>query len=163
LNIIATKEDEAYLDKCQKLAKELDKHIEVNWLLDLPHHQIKDQLRSAHFFVLLSEVESFGHAIFEALAAGCPVFISDKTPWKNLQDKKVGWDLPISNLKVITATLQKMIDMDNQEWQSYRNGSLNLAESYVKRLNVDKEYRILFENRFNFNPLNNHDDQPPTL
>jgi glycosyltransferase involved in cell wall biosynthesis len=163
LSIIATKEDEAYFDKCQKLANKLSKHIQVNWLLDLPHHQIKAQLQSAHFFVLLSEVESFGHAIFEALAVGCPVLISDQTPWENLQDKKVGWDLPISNLHAITATLQKMVDMDDQEWQSYRNGSLNLAESYVKRLNVDKEYRILFENRFNFNPLNNDDDQPPTL
>jgi glycosyltransferase involved in cell wall biosynthesis len=135
----------------------------VNWLLDLPHHQIKAQLQSAHFFVLLSEVESFGHAIFEALAVGCPVLISDQTPWKNLQKKQAGWDLPISNLQAISATLQKMIDMDDQEWQSYRMGSLNLAENYVKRLNVDKEYSILFENRFNFNPLNDYDNQPPTL
>ena len=163
LNIIATKEDDAYLDQCQQLAKKLGKHIQVNWLLDLPHHQIKPYLQAAHFFILLSEVESFGHAIFEALAVGCPVLISDQTPWKNLQEKKVGWDLPISDLNVITATLQKIVDMDNHEWQSYRDGSLNLAESYVKRLNVDKEYRILFENRFNFNPLNNDDNQPPTL
>lgn len=163
LNIIATKEDDAYLDQCQQLAKELGKHIQVNWLLDLPHHQIKPYLQTAHFFILLSEVESFGHAIFEALAVGCPVLISNQTPWKNLQDKKVGWDLPISDLNVITATLQKIVDMDDHEWQSYRDGSLNLAESYVKRLNVDKEYRILFENRFNFDPLNNHDNQPPTL
>lgn len=163
LNVIGTKEDEAYLDKCQQLANELGKYIQVNWLINLPHYQVKLQLQSAHFFVLLSEVESFGHAIFEALAVGCPVLISNQTPWNNLQEKKAGWDLPISNLHVITATLQKMVDMDDEEWQSYRNGSLNLAESYVKRLNVDKEYRILFENRFNFNPLNNHDDQPPTL
>jgi glycosyltransferase involved in cell wall biosynthesis len=163
LTVVATKEDEAYLNKCQDLSKELDEHIQVNWLIDLPHHQIKNHLQTAHFFVLLSEVESFGHAIFEALAVGCPVLISNQTPWKNLQEKKVGWDLPISDLNAIAATLQKIVDMDDYEWQSYRNGSLNLAESYVKRLNVDKEYRILFENRFNFDPLNNHDNQPPTL
>ncbi|MEN9371019.1 MAG: hypothetical protein RLZZ64_94, partial [Bacteroidota bacterium] len=74
-----------------------------------------------------------------------------------------GWDMPISILHAITATLQKMIDMDDQEWQSYRIGSLNLAENYIKQLNVDKEYSILFENRFNFNPLNDYDNQPPTL
>jgi glycosyltransferase involved in cell wall biosynthesis len=163
LNIIATKEDEAYLVKCQKLAKELNKHIEVNWLLDLPHHHIKAQLRAAHFFVLLSEVESFGHAIFEALAVGCPVLISDQTPWKNLQEKKAGWDLPISDLDLLTKHLQQLVDMNDTEWQAYRNGSLSLAESYVKRLNVDKEYSILFENRINFNPLNDNDNQPTTL
>jgi glycosyltransferase involved in cell wall biosynthesis len=153
LNIIATREDDAYLDKCKNLESELGKHIQVNWFLDLPHHQIKAQLQSAHFFALLSEVESFGHAIFEALAVGCPVLISDQTPWKNLQEKKAGWDLPLSDLNVITTTLQKMVDMDDNEWQSYRNGSLNLAESYIKQLNVDKEYRILFENRINFDHL----------
>ena len=163
LNIIATKEDDAYLDKCQQLANELGNDIQINWFLDLPHHQVKPYLQAAHFFVLLSEVESFGHAIFEALAVGCPVLISDQTPWKNLQEKKAGWDLSTSDPSLITATLQELVDMDNQEWQSYRNGSLNLAESYVKRLNVDKEYSILFENRFNFNPLNDHDNQPPTL
>ena len=163
LNIIATREDEAYLNKCQQLANELGKDIQVNWLLDLPHHQIKPYLQAAHFFVLLSEVESFGHAIFEALAVGCPVLISDQTPWKNLQEKKAGWDLSTSDPNLITGTLQALVDMDDHEWQPYRNGSLNLAESYVKRLNVDKEYCILFENRFNFNPLNDHDNQSPTL
>jgi glycosyltransferase involved in cell wall biosynthesis len=158
LNIIATKEDVYYLDKCQQIAKEFGSHIQVNWLLDLPHHQIKSQLQSAHFFVLLSEVESFGHAIFEALAVGCPVFISDQTPWKNLQEKKAGWDLPISDLNLISTSLQQLVEMDDEEWQLYRNGSLNLAESYVEQLNVNKEYRILFENRFNFNPLNNNDN-----
>jgi glycosyltransferase involved in cell wall biosynthesis len=153
LNIIATKEDEAYLDRCQKLSKELDRHIQVNWLLDLPHHHVKAQLQSAHFFVLLSEVESFGHAIFEALAVGCPVLISDRTPWKNLQEKKAGWDLLISDVQSIKTTIQQLVDMSNLEWQSYRNGASQLAESYVKRLNVDKEYSILFENRINFDDL----------
>jgi len=163
LTIIATNEDETYLNKCQDLSKELDEHIQVNWLIDLPHHQIKNHLQTAHFFVLLSEVESFGHAVFEALAVGCPVLISDRTPWKNLQEKKAGWDLPLSDIHLITKTLQIVTDMNDDDWQSYRNGSLNLAENYVKRLNVDKEYRILFENRINLEPLNNHDDQPSTL
>jgi len=163
LNIIATREDDVYLNKCQQLENELGKHVQVNWLLDLPHYQIKPYLQAAHFFVLLSEVESFGHAIFEAFAVGCPVLISDQTPWKNLREKKAGWDLSTSDPNLITATLQELVDMDDDEWQSYRDGSLKLAESYVKQLNVDKEYSILFENRFNFNPLNNYDNQPSTL
>jgi len=163
LNIIATREDEAYLNKCQQLTNELGKDIQVNWLLDLPHHQIKPYLQAAHFFVLLSEVESFGHAIFEALAVGCPVLISNQTPWKNLQEQKAGWELSISDSQTIKTTVQEIVDMDNLVWQSYRLGAKNLAESYVKQLNVDKEYRILFENRINFDPFNNHDNQPPTL
>ena len=163
LTIIATKEDEAYLHKCQQIADSFGQNIKVNWLLDLPHDQIKQHLIQAHVFVLLSEVESFGHAIFEALAVGCPVLVNDTTPWKNLQEQKAGWELSISNTQMIKTTLQEIVDMDNLVWHSYRIGAKNLAENYVKQLNVDKEYSILFENRFNFNPLTDYDNQSPTL
>jgi glycosyltransferase involved in cell wall biosynthesis len=113
LIIIATREDEAYLNKCQQLANELGKDIQVNWLLDLPHHQIKPYLQAAHFFVLLSEVESFGHAIFEALAVGCPVLISDQTPWKNLQEKKAGWDCLRHYEIIMNGCLPLFYDLHN--------------------------------------------------
>ncbi|MFM1793624.1 MAG: hypothetical protein RL642_9 [Bacteroidota bacterium] len=163
LTVIATKEDEAYLNKCQQIANSLGQNIKVYWLLNSPHDEIKSHLEQAHFFVLLSEVESFGHAIFEALAVGCPLLISNQTPWKNLQEQKAGWDLSISNSQQIKTTLQEIVNMDNLVWQSYRVGAKNLAENYVKQLNVDKEYSILFENRINFDPLNDHDNQPSTL
>lgn len=163
LTVIATKEDEAYLNKCRQIANSLGKNIKVNWLLNSPHDQIKSHLAQTHFFVLLSEVESFGHAIFEALAVGCPLLISNQTPWTNLQEQKAGWDLSISNSQQIKTTLQEIVNMDNLVWQSYRVGAKNLAENYLKQLNVDKEYSILFENRINFDPLNDHDNQPSTL
>jgi glycosyltransferase involved in cell wall biosynthesis len=163
LTIIATKEDEVYQNRCEHIANTFEPNIKVNWLLNSPHDQIKQHLVQAHFFVLLSEVESFGHAIFEALAVGCPLLIGDQTPWTNLQEQKAGWDLSISNSQQIKTTLQEIVNMDNLVWHSYRMGAKNLAENYIKQLNVDKEYSILFENRFNFNPLNNHDNQPTTL
>jgi glycosyltransferase involved in cell wall biosynthesis len=146
LTIIATKEDQDYQEKCKQLSLELPAHITINWLLDLPPTEIQKHLLQAHLFALLSEVESFGHAIFEALSVGCPVIISDNTPWKNLDLQKAGLEFPLNNMQKITSGLQRFVDMENQEWQSFRKGAHNLASSYVNKLDVDKLYHSLFEN-----------------
>ncbi len=146
LTIIATKEDQVYFERCKQLALALPANIATNWVLDLPPTEIKRYLIQAHLFALLSEVESFGHAIFEALAVGCPVIISDNTPWKDLEQKKAGMDLGLCNMQQITSGLQLFVDMENQEWQSYRKGAHGLALSYFDQLDVDKLYRSLFEN-----------------
>ena len=146
LTIIATKEDQVYLERCKQLALILPASITINWVLDLPPTEIKRYLIQAHLFALLSEVESFGHAIFEALAVGCPVIISDNTPWKDLEQQKAGMDLALYDMQQITAAIQRFVDMENQEWQSFRKGALTLAQSYTDSLDVDKLYRTLFEN-----------------
>ena len=33
--------------------------------------------------------------IAEALCAGLPILISDRTPWRNLQQEGIGWDLAL--------------------------------------------------------------------
>jgi glycosyltransferase involved in cell wall biosynthesis len=146
LTIIATKEDQDYQEKCKQLALELPGNITINWVLNLPPNEIQQHLLNAHLFTLLSEVESFGHAIFEALAVGCPVLIGDNTPWKHLEQQKAGIDLPINNMHQITSGIQQFVDMENQEWQSCRKGAHGLALSYLDQLDVDKLYCTLFEN-----------------
>lgn len=146
LTIIATNEDQVYLERCKQIALELPANISINWLLDLPPTEIQQCLVNAHLFALLSEVESFGHAIYEALAVGCPVIISDNTPWRHLEQQKAGIDLPLNNMKQISTSLQRFVDMENQEWQSFRKGAHDLASSYINKLDVDKLCHSLFEN-----------------
>ena len=45
------------------------------------------------FFPTLGE--NYGHVIYEALDSGCPVLISDQTPWRGLSEVGAGWDLPL--------------------------------------------------------------------
>jgi hypothetical protein len=55
-------------------------------------------------------------------------------------------DLALYDMQQITAAIQRFVDMENQEWQSFRKGALTLAQSYTDSLDVDKLYRTLFEN-----------------
>ena len=45
---------------------------------------VEESLQASHLFALLTLGENFGHAIGEALRAGCPVLISDQTPWTDV-------------------------------------------------------------------------------
>ncbi len=61
----------------------------------LPPDRVAEALRANHLLFLPTRSENFGHVILEALAAGCPVLLSDRTPWRNLARAGVGWDLPL--------------------------------------------------------------------
>ncbi|MCE2849407.1 MAG: glycosyltransferase [Chitinophagaceae bacterium] len=146
LDIVATREDAEYWRKCKKLISKMQFKIDINNYIDLPHAKIKPLLENANLFVLPTEGENFGHAIFEALAVGCPVLISDQTPWRNLQSKKAGMDLPLSDLSGFTKAIQTFVDMGDAEWQEYRNGALALAQDYENNLEALAQYNQLFEN-----------------
>ncbi len=145
LDIVATREDADYWRKCKKLIGKMQFKTDINSYIDLPHAKIKPLLEKSHLFVLPTEGENFGHAIFEALAVGCPVLISDQTPWRNLGSKKAGIDLPLADLSCFTKAIQTFVDMGDDEWQEYRNGALALARDYENNLEAVSQYKQLFE------------------
>ena len=48
-------------------------------------------LNNCDYFTLCSEFESFGIVIAEAISCGKPVIISNKTPWKDIEDNNCGY------------------------------------------------------------------------
>jgi glycosyltransferase involved in cell wall biosynthesis len=144
LTIVATLEDLAYWEKCRVKMQELQDRIKVNLMIDLPHHQIKQHIEQAHFFVLPTEGENFGHAIFEALAVGCPIIISDQTPWRNLASKRAGFDLSLQDINSFSNAIQSCVDMDNEEWQEFREGAWEVAKGYSVEMNPELSYFQLF-------------------
>src|SRR5690606_2741866 len=83
-----------YWQQCRELINTMPPNVTVNYRGSVPHEQVPETLAAAHFFLLPTLNENFGHAIFEAFAVGLPVIISDQTPWQALQEKGIGWDIP---------------------------------------------------------------------
>ena len=50
--------------------------------------------------------------------AGCPVLISDRTPWRNLEQHGVGWTVSLSEPERFQAILQHCIDATEEEYQA---------------------------------------------
>jgi glycosyltransferase involved in cell wall biosynthesis len=60
--------------------------------------EVKDALHPlADLFVLPSFTENFGVVITDALAYGLPVITTQGTPWRELEEKKCGWWIPIGD------------------------------------------------------------------
>jgi glycosyltransferase involved in cell wall biosynthesis len=95
-------------------------------------------------FFLPTANENFGFVILEALLAGCPVLISDQTPWRNLAEKGIGWDLPLSRPDLIRAALQRCIAMDAQSHRSMSIRAREFALDYVARDNSAAQNAAMF-------------------
>lgn len=76
--VMAGPVDPGYLKSLQNLAGELDIADRVHFTGMLQGRAVQEALRAADLFVLPSLHENFGIAVAEAMAAGCPVVISDR-------------------------------------------------------------------------------------
>jgi glycosyltransferase involved in cell wall biosynthesis len=112
-------EDSMYWAECQKIIERLSPNIEIRFCDRLSHQVVPRVMRSYDLFFLPTLGENFGHVILEALCAGCPVLLSDQTPWRNLGKKGVGWDVPLDEPDTFRNILQRCIDMDHAEYQRW--------------------------------------------
>ena len=63
--------------------------------------------------------ENFGHAIIEALACGCPVIISDQTPWNDLESFGAGWVIPLDDEKRWKSVINMANVMDSESFETF--------------------------------------------
>jgi len=123
----------------------LPPHIQVQWQGELPHHQVEELVKEHHVFVLPTQGENFGHAIFEALAAGRPVIISDQTPWRDLSRHKAGWDLDLGELGKFSTAIERFAGMSREELNEWCMGAWQFAHHYLENSNNKKRYLELFQ------------------
>ena len=95
--VYGPKEDAAYWAECEELRSRLPAHVEVNWKGAIPHEQVVERLAGHDLFFLPSAGENFGHVLVEAWIAGLPVLISDRTPWRDLESRAIGWDFSLDD------------------------------------------------------------------
>lgn len=119
--ICGPREDQAYWQRCCRLLEEMPANISVELAGAVPHEQVRQTLLAHDIFLLPTLGENFGHAIAEAFQAGCPVVISDRTPWRQLAARGLGWDLPLGDPGAFTAVLQQCVDMTPEEFARLRH------------------------------------------
>jgi glycosyltransferase involved in cell wall biosynthesis len=137
-------EDEKYWMQAQKVMHFLPKNIAVLYRGPLPHPLVTESLEANHVFVLPTLGENFGHAIFEAFSAGRPVLISDKTPWRGLQEKQIGWDIPLNYPEAWLAALQEAADADQAVFDTWCERCRQFARKHQGRSDLTDEYMKLF-------------------
>lgn len=145
LDIIGPIEDSEYWKSCQEIAARLTSTVSMNYLGVFPHEEVMKRLKKYHLFILPTHGENFGHAIFESFLAGCPVLISDQTPWRNLTEKKIGWDIPLSDKNAYIAAIDAVAAMDQKTWDTWSIASWEFSKHYLQHSHTKEKYHTLFQ------------------
>ena len=143
-DIYGPMEDKSYWADCQKIIGSLPGNIEVRYCGSVEHDKVGAVMREHDIFFLPTLGENFGHVILEALCAGCPVLISDQTPWRDLEEKGVGWDLPLEKIEMFREVLQRCVDMNNEEYVKWSEGAWGYGMQVTRDDGVVEQNRKLF-------------------
>jgi glycosyltransferase involved in cell wall biosynthesis len=87
--------------------------------------------------------ENYGHAIAEALASGCPVLISDHTPWNEAEIKNAGFVRPLTP-EAWTEALKIAIQMDEP---TYLKMAADTRQYFLEKVDYQQlihQYALLF-------------------
>lgn len=140
LDIFGPVIDKKYWELC--LAKISDTNA-IQYKGPVPPWKVPELLAGYHFFVLPTQGENFGHAIFDALASGVPVIISRNTPWHSIDLKDAGLYLDLNDEHSLTEILAGVSDLGSGEYKRLRKGSILYAEQYWREKNYESEYHFL--------------------
>jgi SAM-dependent methyltransferase/glycosyltransferase involved in cell wall biosynthesis len=137
-------EDEACWDRCRKMIAFLPGNVVAAHHGVVPHAEVTGTLARYDLFFLPTRGESYGHAIVEALAAGTPVLISDRTPWQGLAGHGVGWDLPLANPDAFVNAITEIASWPSDRRSEQRQRCLAFAEDHMRSDAVLAATRSLF-------------------
>jgi glycosyltransferase involved in cell wall biosynthesis len=146
LDVFGPVYDQQYWNECQKKIAKLPPNVKVQFKGSIPGDQLLEVFQSYDFLILPSRGENFGHVIFESMIMGCPVIISDRTPWKNLQERSAGWDIPLTEPHQFAAVIEKCAGMSEAEYQFLSDGAYSFAKSFANKEELISKNISLFKN-----------------
>ena len=138
-------EDIDYIKKCKKLVLNLPSNIVVAFKGDIMHDKISQLFVKYDVFYFPTQSENFGQVIWESLSCGCPVLISDQTPWNNIDSYNVGWVRSLSKMNNFSKVLQGIID-NNLEYQFNRQKIYNYALKFANNKKAIIANKKMFNN-----------------
>jgi glycosyltransferase involved in cell wall biosynthesis len=138
-------EDERYWAECRAALERLPPNVRARYGGSLGHEAVTAALADADLFFLPTWGESFGHVILEALVAGCPVVISDCTPWRGLQELGVGWELPLDAPDRFRDVLSRVAAMDEAEFGPWSTRASAYGRMVARAGETVEDNRALFD------------------
>lgn len=161
LDIYGPIDDEDYWGECRRMIDAADDpDVSIRYRGELEHSRVASTLSQYDLFLLPTLGENFGHVILEALAAGCPVAVSDQTPWAEIEKADAGWVIPLGERDRWEAAIQETVDWDEETMQARRVAAKGLAQSRGSSPRNIELNRRLFLTVAAPHPSHDADDDP---
>lgn len=106
LSIVGPRDDD-YWRECQQHLHRLPPNVEVDVRDAVSPSEVISEMQRHDLFFLPTQGENFGHVIHEALCAGLPVLISDRTAWNGVGEAGAGWPLPLDSHAPFVAAIER--------------------------------------------------------
>jgi len=137
-------EEAAFWRHCQSLIEALPPHISVRYFGEVNPESVRQTIAGHDVFFVPTRGENFGHVFVEAWASGVPVLVSDQTPWRELQDKGIGWDLPLSDIAPFARVLESIAQRKPTLVEAMRRNCLVFARKQIEAPEIVEANRQLF-------------------
>lgn len=147
-DIYGPAEDAGYWEECRGLIAALPENIRVRYCGEIEHERVGQVFTEHDLFLFPTLGENYGHVIYEALASGCPILISDQTPWRGLEAEGVGWDIPLGETERFRSVLKQCVDGDGEWFAALSLRAMNYAAKRISDPETIDANRRLFRKAF---------------
>lgn len=137
--------NEEYWNECLVELNKLPSNIKWTYKGNVESENVVEVLKKHHVFLFPTLGENYGHVIQEALSAGCPVILSDQTPWSALEENGIGYSYSLNDLKGFINSINYYTEMNKVEFNNISNNTLK----YVFKKQYDKLKTNGYKNIFN--------------
>lgn len=124
-------EDVLYLRECESAMATLPPHVKAHYAGALEYDDVARTFAQYDLFLFPTLGENFGHVLIEALAAGCPVAVSDRTPFRDLETYGAGWVIPVEQPHRFRAALEACGAMDAEAHARMSNAAREFARRVI--------------------------------
>ncbi len=159
LDVFGPISDEDYWNRCQGEAQK--RGLDFHYQGAIPHEQVVETLASFDLLVLPTRGENHGHVVLEALLAGCPVAISDQTPWERLEEEKAGWVIPLEAEPRWLEVFRQVQRMEEPTHAKWREGARRAAERFLSDTQPADDHLRMFDQIMNEAERRASTDSPP--
>lgn len=124
--------DQAYWQRCEQAMTALPPNVQVRHRGPIAPEAVPATLANYHALFMPSQGENFGHALVEALSAGLPLLISDRTPWRGLAEQGAGWDLPLERPDRFEEALAALAALDQRAYDRLSASAFLAGKRYLE-------------------------------
>ena len=137
-------EDRDYWQRCQDCIQDLPSNVQVSYCGECARDDIEATYGAAHAMILPTLTENYGHSIVESMLAGCPVIISDQTPWTSVKEYGAGWALPLEDKGAFAEAVQHVVEMDSESYGLLLSNNKMFVQDFLVDSNLEDAYLGMF-------------------
>jgi glycosyltransferase involved in cell wall biosynthesis len=143
-DIYGNLEETDYWKECEAIISRLPKNVKVNYKRELKFDEVQSVISQYHALYLPTLNENFGHSIVESLLSGCPVIISDQTPWNDVGQNNAGYALALDDRPGFMNAIIKLATLNQEQFSAKSKQANNYISKKIDLQSIKDQYNQLF-------------------